>query len=134
MFVFGLHIVGDYASGQLWTQSIANLTDAGTAVRRLRRAPVVSKEDEWIFFKWLRLLLTLGTVTAGATPMITLRVSNDGGVTFGSDRTVPLGLTGVNAAKVEWRRLGRSKRRVYEVIIEEPFFVSFTNAFLGYGK
>lgn len=134
MFVFNQHIVGDYQSGNLWTQSMANPTDLGVAIRRVRRAPVVSKEDDFIKFKSLRLLMVLANLVAGATPTITLRSSDDGGKSFRNERTIPLPLIGNGAGIVEWRRLGRARRRVFEVIIEQPFFVSFTNALLEYGK
>jgi hypothetical protein len=47
-FAFGQHFVGDSQTGTIYQISIQNLTDFGTPIQKLRRAPAVSKELEWI--------------------------------------------------------------------------------------
>ena len=131
MYVWGKHIVGDYASGKLYVQSTALLTDNGAAFRRVRRAPVISKEDKLISHGPLRIAMKTGGVAEEDDPQIVLRISDDGGSTFGDDRPAPMGKIGEYAYTIEWRRNGQAQRRVYEVVVEIPSFVAFTNAFAG---
>lgn len=56
-YAWGMHFVGDYAAGIIYQMAIPQRTanvwsfadDAGAPIRRLRRAPVISKENSWIF-------------------------------------------------------------------------------------
>jgi hypothetical protein len=43
-FNFGMHLVGDYSTGNVYQMSINILTDFGNPIRRVRRAPHISKE------------------------------------------------------------------------------------------
>jgi hypothetical protein len=47
-FGFGKHLVGDWATGNIYDMSINYLTDFGNPIRRVRRAIHLSEEDEWI--------------------------------------------------------------------------------------
>lgn len=47
-FAFGKHLVGDWATGNIYEMSINYLTDFGNPIRRVRRAIHLSEEDEWI--------------------------------------------------------------------------------------
>jgi hypothetical protein len=47
-FNYGMHLVGDYATGSVYQQSINFFTDFGNPIRRVRRAPHISKEQRRI--------------------------------------------------------------------------------------
>src|SRR5262249_8102525 len=47
-FIFGKHIVGDWQSGNIYEMSTNFQDDAGTPIRRVRRAPYINVEDVWL--------------------------------------------------------------------------------------
>lgn len=59
-FAFGKHFVGDRQSGNLYQQSTAFLSDAGASIRRVRRAPHISNENQWIYYNELQIDLETG--------------------------------------------------------------------------
>lgn len=80
VFVFGQHFVGDWSSGNLYLmssprragQAWAYCTDAGNPIRRMRRAPVISTENQWLFVHQLELDMEVGLgplpALAGVSP------------------------------------------------------------------
>lgn len=60
VFAFGKHLVGDWASGTIYQLSGNFYTDSGNPIRRVRRAPHVSTEQEWIFHHQLQLDMETG--------------------------------------------------------------------------
>lgn len=67
-FAFGKHFVGDRQSGNLYQMSTAFLSDAGVLIRRVRRSPHISNENQWIFYNELQIDLETGL---GPTPPLT---------------------------------------------------------------
>lgn len=60
-FAFGKHLVGDWKTGNIYEESINFLTDVDeTPIRRIRRAPHLSEEDQWIKHPRLQVLLESG--------------------------------------------------------------------------
>ena len=59
-FAFGFHLVGDWQSGNIYALSEADNTDFGFAIRRYRRAPHVSEEQQWMFHSQLQVYLESG--------------------------------------------------------------------------
>jgi hypothetical protein len=246
----GTHLVGDPFSGNIYSLSVNNLTDNGTPIRRMRRAPYIAGEHEFLFHKSLELLVESGLpsqiagpseatqaiyledntgvlwqvqindagllqptaaqaltsfapantapqtiiladsvnqstfwqlaitsggalygipVTAGrpdfailpmATtgpqfydsgftinqqgivavvqpqthyrePLFQLRFSDDGGHTWSNWRTAGMGLTGDYRKRVIFRRLGKSRNRVYEVVFSDPVAVRIVDAYIN---
>lgn len=83
IFAFGMHLVGDWQSAKVYEMSIpvANgkggwdfVTDAGNPIRRVRRAPHISNEQQRIFYHQLQVYLETGLgpipslQTGGGTP------------------------------------------------------------------
>jgi hypothetical protein len=60
IFAFGKHLVGDWASGKIYRMGIDLYTDGENLIRRVRRAPHVSTEQEWIFHHQLQVDLETG--------------------------------------------------------------------------
>jgi len=56
----------------------------------------------------------------GADPVVMLRHSDDGGHTWSSQRRTSAGKVGQYQARVSFRRLGRSRERVYELSMSDP--------------
>lgn len=59
-FNFGLHLVGDPTTGTVYQQSSTFLNDFGNAIRRIRRAPHISKEQGRIFHHELQVDVETG--------------------------------------------------------------------------
>lgn len=59
-FCFGKHLVGDWSSGKIYEMSMDYLDDDGASIRRLRRTPHVSTENEKMFGASLTLDLETG--------------------------------------------------------------------------
>lgn len=47
-YAFEKHIIGDWGSGNLYQMSMDFLDDNGNTIRRLRRAPTVGEEMQWV--------------------------------------------------------------------------------------
>lgn len=67
-FNFGMHLVGDPTTGNVYQMSIPVsvgstyqfVTDNGNPIRRLRRAPHISQEQEWLFHQQLQVDVETG--------------------------------------------------------------------------
>lgn len=129
IFANGQHLVGDWASGKIYIMSIANYTDRDNLIRRVRRAPHISTENEWIQHHRLQIDMETGLgptppLTDGLgnprDPEINLRWSDDGGHVWSNIHTLGVGKVGNYLKRVIFRRLGRSRDRVYEVSCSDP--------------
>jgi hypothetical protein len=124
-FCFNKHLVLDYATGKVYEQSLTYYDDAGNPLRWLRRAPHITDNDgrRKLFYGRFELIMNVGwDLPPGSNPLIFLRWSNDGGVTWSSDHgaAASAGTTGQYARRVLWRQLGGSRSRVFEVSGSDP--------------
>lgn len=146
-FAFGKHLVGDRQSGNIYQMALPSasggewnfVTDNGNPIRRMRRAPHVSTENEWLFHHrlWVDMEVGLGTVPplldgAGQPrgPMATLRYSDDGGHRWSNGQDKSCGKAGEYKTRIIWRRLGRSRDRVYELSCSDPVPYRIVDAYL----
>lgn len=135
-FEWGLHLVGDRDTGDIYEQSMNYLDDAGINIRHRRRAPHLCNEQLWEFHSAFQLDAEVGmgqVVSSDGVlrePQATLRWSDDGGRTWSNDYTAGLGLIGQWKARATWNRLGRARDRVYEVEISDPVPVRLIDAYL----
>jgi hypothetical protein len=132
---FGRHLVGDRTTGMLYHMDTAYSTEIdGTGIRRLRRSPAIVDEHKRIAFDQVELLMDvgLGSATgAGADPQVTLKVSTDGGRTFGNERQAGIGRIGEYRRRVYWTRLGLNPDAVVECVWSDPSPTRIVNAFLN---
>ena len=123
-FVFGRHLVGDRETGTIYEMRNSYGTDVDSReIRRVRRTPLLSREQQWIFFQQLQVFLQtgIGTVSGqGQNPVLMLRWSDDGGFTWSNQHTVPAGAMGQRSVRAIWRRLGRARSRVFEISVSDP--------------
>ena len=54
-FVFGKHLVGDWSTSTVYQMGLAFQDDAGNPISRIRRAPHISNEAEWLFHQQFQL-------------------------------------------------------------------------------
>ena len=136
---FGQHLVGDWNSGNIYAMSIYTYQDNGSAIRRFRRAPHISSEQQRIFHSQMQLDMDVGDgpippLLDGAgnprDPQVMLRWSDDGGSTWGNEHWVGAGQAGNYKTRVIWNRLGMSRDRVYEVAVTDPIPWRIVEAYL----
>lgn len=92
-------------------------------IRCVRRSPHVSDTGQRIFHQRLQCDFQPGignTNAPGEDPIVAMRYSNDGGFTWSSARTAPVGAKGQYRTRCQWWRLGQARDRVYEVVWSEP--------------
>lgn len=110
-------MVGDYATGLSYAMSLTAYTDevtgvpgAGTAIRRRRRAPYLSAENQWLFIDSIELGCETGVGNvADPDPQITLELSRDSGNNYDTALPVSMGAAGAVDAVVSWQMLGRAR-------------------------
>jgi hypothetical protein len=74
------------------------------------------------------------TTQQGWNPQIMLRISNDGGKSYGAEMMRSAGKEGEYLARVRWNKLGRARRRVFEVSVSDPIPWRVVNAFIELGQ
>jgi len=102
-------------------------------IRRLRRAPHVNNENLRVFYRRFELDLERGQALAsgqGSEPYVLLRLSRDGGQTWGEEMRMAAGKLGEYQARVLARRLGHSRDVVFEVVVSDPVAWSLVGAWL----
>jgi len=102
-------------------------------IRRLRRAPHVNHEHARVFFRTFELDLERGQGLArgqGSDPIVMLRLSRDGGQTWGEEMRLHAGALGAYTQRVIARRLGQARDTVFEVTVSDPIAWSLVGAWL----
>lgn len=134
-YFYGDHIVGDYANGILYRQSLGYTTDNGSAVYRERAWEIDEDETEnqRIRIDELKVRALAGdgqSAQIGGAPLLSLQVSRDGGQTFGYQRFQKLGKLGQRKAQARWRRLGSGRNTVLKLATNMTERVSWTGAYM----
>jgi hypothetical protein len=123
VFAFGKHIVGDFEDGRVYTLGFSTFTDDGKPITRRRRIPNVSNNLKRLIHSKFQLDCRTGVGSnsgQGQQPVVCLRYSDDGGISWSSEKWAPLGMIGQTLARVIWRQLGMSRNRCYEVTVTDP--------------
>ena len=128
----GIHIVGDYSSGNIYQMSQDIYSDNGTPIIRKRIAPHLAKDMLRIFYSSFQLDIQQGDgldgSVQGSSPICMLRFSDDGGRNWSNIKTASIGAIGQTKQRVFFRRLGQARDRVFEVTISDPVFVAIVGA------
>ncbi len=126
----GTHIVGDSASGKLYTMSSDVFTDASanpgmsSFIGYRRAIPYRYNGGNQMFFGRQQLEMQTGTVPSGAAPNITRDYSDDRGATFTNPQDASLGTAGQVSKRVFWPCGGSSRGRVWRYLILGNFKVA----------
>lgn len=132
----GIHMVGDYATGEVYKLDEKVYTDDGDAITRMRISPHISAEMKRVFYSRMQLDMETGVGldgnVQGSDPQVMLQFSNDGGHTWSSEAWVSAGkkIGGIGDFKkrVIWNRLGSAYDRVFKVVITDPVPVTIIGA------
>jgi hypothetical protein len=123
MYVFGKHLVSDYENANLYNQSLTINLDDTFLIRRTRTLPYFTDDLEYLYFSEFQIDMQTGVGlatdanTANTDPQISLRWSDDGGNVWSQELYTPIGKIGEYNTRAIWRRLGRSRFRIWEVSV-----------------
>ena len=145
-FFNGMHLVGDRLSGMVYQMESPQFSngawlyadDNGVPIKRVRRAPHISSEQEWIYHYQMQIdaetglgpLPPLPGPSGPRDPKLMLRWSDDGGHTWSQERTMPLGKIGEYKTRAIYRRMGRSRDRVCEISCSDPIPIRVIDSYL----
>ena len=146
-FVFDKHLVGDWKTGNIYQMKIPTQVgsawtfadDFGNSIHRIRRAPHISAEEQFLMHQSLQVDMETGLGPqpplldgngSPRGPVMTLRWSDDGGHSWSNGYDRDCGQAGQYVKRVIWRRLGRSRNRVYEVSFADAVPCRIVDAYL----
>lgn len=137
IFAFGKHLVSDYENGNIYDQSLSYTNDNDNLIKRQRTFPYITEQNDlyYIYFKTLKIDMRTGVgTTTGDTenvnPQAILRWSDNGGYTWSNETNAPIGRVGQYFTRVIWRRLGKSRFRIFEVTIMANIPVWMISAYI----
>lgn len=130
-----MRIVGDYQNGVLYQLTRDAYSDAGWPLLARRRAPHIwSAEDRRrVFMASLQADFAPGVgnqTGIGVNPTASLKISRDGGQTYGNPNKASLGAVGQFTNRAIWRRLGFGRDNVVELDVIDPVKRDLTGATL----
>lgn len=130
LYCFGKVLIFDRTDGRMYQMAMNYMSDAGSTIRRVRRAPHLVKERETVYYYRLRFDAQVGIgldVAAGQPgydPQMLLRWSDDAGKTWSDDggaaRYIRFGRKGEFGVLPETWGLGSARDRVYECVVTDP--------------
>lgn len=134
-YAFGKHLIVERTTGKVWNMTIASALEiSGVGIRRLRRAPAFTREHKRIPIDQFELLMDVGLglqAGQGSDPQVMLRVSQDGGITWGNERRASTGKVGKFGKRVYWTRLGAPPDCALEISYSEPIPFRIVNSWLN---
>ena len=134
VFAYGRHLMLDRESGAIYELSGTSGLDAeARPLRRLRRAPALFTEHRRMFVSRFELMLEsgLGAVSGqGSDPQVMLRISRDGGKTFGNERSRSAGALGKYSYRTFWTKCGSGRDLVFETTMSDPIPYRLIDAYL----
>ena len=128
-------IVGDWQNGKLYAFDLNNYTDNGDAILRLRSFPHLVMDGDRVSYSSFMADIEVGTdIDPNDDPQITLRWSDDRGVSFGNGLQQSLGTSGQYRAVPSWNRLGFARDRVFELSWTAPCAAALNGAWIQVEK
>lgn len=128
-FLNGEHIIGDFEDNRLYVYDQAYHQDDEDNFRKLRQTPHSSQDLANVFYKTLQVDIQPG-VGSNTDPRLVLRMSRDGGHTFGNPIFSSVGKVGEYLKRARWQRLGKGRDVVFQVFTDEPVFIAMLSAYL----
>lgn len=136
---FGVHLVGDRATGNIYKQSVAYLRDNESPIRWLRRSPIVAKNNAWISYSAIELDIETGQ--APEVPLfdgdgvlrpaqVVLRFSDNAGKTYSNESVLSVGFAGQYGVRVRRTQLGQARKRVFEWSGSDPISTRIADCYI----
>jgi len=119
-FVGGLHYVSDYNSGNIYQIGHDILSENGTDIIRTRAGRHITKDRNRIYINSFEVVFEMGIGNATvADPQIMLRISKDGGFTWGNEKWASAGKVGEYLTRAKFNRLGLARDWVFEISVSD---------------
>lgn len=130
---FGKHLVAGSNDGRVYEQDLDTYDLAGDALVRERTSPFLHNDRKLLYHSVIEIDFQSGVgldggVVPGTEPEAMLQWSETGGQTWSHEHWVTIGAQGQYLARALWRRLGRSRQRIYRVRISDPVKVALIGA------
>ena len=128
------NLVLDRSNGKIYNMSLDIYDDDGEPLIRERTSPHLHNEKRLISFSSFELDMEAAvglTSGQGSDPQIMLQYSDDGGNTWSDELWVSLGKKGKYFTRINWRRLGQARDRVFKVRVADPVFVQINEAIVN---
>jgi len=126
VFFNGVNLIGDRTNGKIYSLNPDTYTDDGEDITRIRRTQIVNKERVNVIHHRVEVEfepgvgLDVADTADGHDPQASLRWSDDDGNTWSTSVTTDIGEYQKYGVRALWRRLGKSRNRVYELTINSP--------------
>jgi len=133
-FFNGLNLFGDFETGIIYQADADVYTENGTPVlRKIISATLFANYARATFDRFTLMLDTgVGLISGqGSDPQLMLRVSSDGGKTWGFEEWQPIGPQGEYLKEVFWTSLGYGRSAIFEVTMSDPVKLAIVGAFLN---
>lgn len=112
--------VTDFASGNIYQLDMDTYTDNGQPIRREICTRHIRADGNELYLSELALEFETGVGSAAApNPVVTVRVSRDGGRTFGPEKSKPLGAVGKFIRRARYKRLGSGTDLVVMIAVTD---------------
>ena len=132
-FAFGKHLTGDPETNIISAMNHDIYTDVeDRPIRWYRRSPAILDENRRLIIDRLELVMEVGVGLQsgqGSDPVVLLRVSRDGGRTWGNEHSRKIGKVGEYDARVIWRMLGMGRKWAFEISGSDPVPTAITAAY-----
>lgn len=132
-YCFGEHRILDFQGPGIYRMSSTLGMDVDdTVIRRLRRGPLIEKENKRFFYSSFEIDMETGlgnAVDPGADPQISMRMTNDG-KTWGTEQFRSVGRIGEYDIRVRWTRCGMARQRSFEVSVSDPIPYRLLGAYI----
>lgn len=126
------HYIGSDTDGTLYRMEATAFKDGDDPLERIATGAHISNEQNLIFWHSVEVLFDtgVGLITGqGSDPQAMLRWSDDGGYVYGNSHWRSIGKIGEYTKRAIWRRLGRSRHRVYELTVTDPINATVVGLF-----
>ncbi len=134
-FAYGKTICGDWQNGKLYNWDLNVYKDDGDPIIRLRSFPHLVSSLDRISYKQFIADIEVGTdLDPEDDPMLSLRWSDNRGVSFGNIIQQSLGKTGQYQTIPAWNRLGFARDRVFELSWTASAATALNGAFVDIEK
>jgi len=134
-YAYGKTICGDWQNGKLYNWDLHVYTDDGQPIVKLRSFPHIVSSLDRISYKQFMADVEVGTdIDPSDDPMLSLRWSDNRGVSFGNVVQQSLGKTGQYQTIPSWNRLGFARDRVFELSWTAAAATALNGAFIDVEK
>ncbi len=125
--------VGDYTNSYVYKVNGDYFSDDTHTIIRQRAAQTINKERVNVLHHKFELDFESGVGLSGGVqgedPQVILDWSDDGGHTWSNQHWTSIGKIGEYKNRAIWRRLGRSRNRIYRTTISDPVKVVIVGAY-----